>query len=121
MGETYRVMEHPILEELREPDTYIIYDGKKIPAVSGEPVAAALLAAGVRIMRHTEKKDQPRGIFCGIGRCNDCKMVVDGVPNTRTCVTPVREGMVLDNGRDENEGSRTLDCRCWSGWSVCSL
>lgn len=29
MGETYRVMEHPILEELREPDTYIIYDGKK--------------------------------------------------------------------------------------------
>lgn len=56
MGETYRVMEHPILEELREPDTYIIYDGKKIPAVSGEPVAAALLAAGVRIMRHTEKR-----------------------------------------------------------------
>lgn len=96
MGETYRVMEHPILEELREPDTYIIYDGKKIPAVSGEPVVAALLAAGVRIMRHTEKKDQPRGIFCGIGRCNDCKMVVDGVPNTRTCVTPVREGMVVE-------------------------
>ncbi len=96
MGAERRVMEHPILEELRTPDTYIIYDGKKIPAVTGEPVAAALLASGVRIMRHTEKKDQPRGIFCGIGRCNDCKMIVDGVPNIRTCVTPVREGMVVE-------------------------
>lgn len=63
MGETYRVMEHPILEELREPDTYIIYDGKKIPAVSGEPVAAALLAAGVRIMRHTEKRISQEEFF----------------------------------------------------------
>ncbi len=65
----------------------------KIPAVTGEPVAAALLAAGVHTFRHTAKTGQPRGIFCGIGRCNDCKMIVDGVPNTRTCVTPVREGM----------------------------
>lgn len=92
----YRVIEHPIFDELQIADTYIIYNGKKIPAVTGEPIAAALLAAGIRIMRYTEKKNQPRGIFCGIGRCNDCKMIVDGVPNTRTCVTPVREGMVVE-------------------------
>lgn len=91
-----RVTEHPILEDLRSPDTYIIYDGKRIPAVTGEPVAAALLAAGIRVMRHTPKTGQSRGIFCGIGRCNDCKMIVDGVPNTRTCVTPVREGMQVE-------------------------
>lgn len=91
-----RVMEHPILEDLRKPDTYIIHDGRRIPAVTGEPVAAALLAAGVRVMRHTPKTGQSRGIFCGIGRCNDCKMIVDGVPNTRTCVTPIREGMVVE-------------------------
>ena len=96
MGEDRRVTKHPILEDLREPDTYILYDGKKIPAVTGEPVAAALLAAGVRIMRHTPKTGQPRGIFCGIGRCNDCKMIVNGVPNTRTCVTPVEEGMTVE-------------------------
>ena len=96
MGEDRRVAEHPILEDLRKPDTYILYDGKRIPAITGEPVAAALLAAGVRIMRHTTKTGQPRGIFCGIGRCNDCKMIVDGVPGVRTCVTPVREGMVVE-------------------------
>lgn len=91
-----RVTEHPILNEIRIPDTYIIHEGKKIPAVTGEPIAAALLAAGVRVMRYTPKTGQPRGIFCGIGRCNDCKMIVDGVPNTRTCVTPVKEGMVVE-------------------------
>lgn len=91
-----RVQDHPILEDLRSPDTYIIHDGKRIPAVTGEPVAAALLAAGIRVMRHTPKTGQARGIFCGIGRCNDCKMIVDGVPNTRTCVTPVREGMIVE-------------------------
>ena len=91
-----RVKEHPILEELRSPDTYIVYDGQKIPAVTGEPIAAALLAAGIRVMRHTPKTGQGRGIFCGIGRCNDCKMTVDGVPNIRTCITPVREGMKVE-------------------------
>lgn len=94
--EERRITDHPILEDLREPDTYILCDGKRIPAVSGEPIAAALLASGIRVMRDTPKAGKPRGIFCGIGRCNDCKMTVDGVPNVRTCVTPVREGMVVE-------------------------
>lgn len=92
----YRVPSHPILGEARSPDTYILYDGKRIPAVTGEPVAFALMAAGIRVMRYTAKAGRPRGVFCGIGRCNDCKMTVDGVPNVRTCVTPVREGMRVE-------------------------
>ena len=91
-----RIAAHPILEDLRSPDTYIICDGKRIPAITGEPIAAALLAAGIRVMRDTPKTGQGRGVFCGIGRCNDCKMTVDGVPNTRTCITPVREGMTVE-------------------------
>ncbi|WP_414144401.1 2Fe-2S iron-sulfur cluster-binding protein, partial [Absicoccus sp.] len=27
------------------------------------------------------------------GRCTDCVMVVDGKPNIRTCVTPLKAGM----------------------------
>ena len=104
-----RVRNHPILGEGRDPDTFIICDGRRIPAVSGEPVAAALMASGIRVMRHTVRTGKPRGIFCGIGRCNDCKMVVDGVPGVRTCVTPVREGMTVETQyglgrrRDEHE------------------
>jgi aerobic-type carbon monoxide dehydrogenase small subunit (CoxS/CutS family) len=55
-----------------------------------------LVAAGVRVFRKTSKRGEPRQLFCGIGRCTDCVMVVDGQPNVRTCVTPVREGMKVE-------------------------
>jgi predicted molibdopterin-dependent oxidoreductase YjgC len=91
-----RVLKHPVLEDDREPGLTIFYNGREIPAKSGEPIAAALLAAGVRVFRETARRGYPRGIFCGIGRCTDCVMVVDGRPNVRTCVTPVRQGMKIE-------------------------
>ncbi|WP_122789463.1 (2Fe-2S)-binding protein [Intestinibacillus sp. Marseille-P6563] len=89
-----RVTQHPILDELDTSKTVTIYfDGKPVEALEGEPIAAALIHAGIRSFRTTAKRHEPRGIFCAIGRCTDCMMIVDGVPNTRTCVTPVRDGM----------------------------
>jgi len=91
-----RVIHHPILgDETRSCNATIQVDGKQISAVEGEPIAAALLAAGIKKFRETPKKHKPRGIFCAIGRCTDCIMTVDGIPNVRTCVTPVRDGMVI--------------------------
>ncbi|MBC7263188.1 MAG: (2Fe-2S)-binding protein [Chloroflexi bacterium] len=91
-----RIKEHPILGRLEERATVEIeVDGEIIPAVPGEPIAAALLAAGKTIFRYTRKLHEPRGVFCAIGRCTDCMMIVDGVPNVRTCVTPVRAGMKI--------------------------
>ena len=91
-----RVTLHPILPAADRPDVTITVDGREIPAKSGEPIAAALLASGVRVFRKTAKKGYPRGVFCGIGRCTDCVMTVDGKPNVRTCVTPVRAGMKVE-------------------------
>ena len=89
----YRIREHPILGEIEETKKVrFTYDGKTMEGREGEPVAMALKAAGVQIHRYTRKKHEPRGIFCAIGRCTDCVMVVDGVPNVRTCVTPLKEG-----------------------------
>jgi aerobic-type carbon monoxide dehydrogenase small subunit (CoxS/CutS family) len=68
-------------------------DGKPVCTFQGEPIAAALAAAGYKVFHRTEKRDDPRGIFCAIGRCTDCMMVVDGKPNVRTCVTPAVDGM----------------------------
>ena len=62
-------------------------DGERILAYEGETIAAALLAAGKRICRKTTKKKAPRGIYCGIGICFECRMIVDGKPNTRVCQT----------------------------------
>ena len=60
---------------------------------AGEPIAMALKAAGVQIHRYTSKNHKPRGVFCAIGRCTDCVMIVNGKPNVRTCITPLEAGM----------------------------
>jgi len=92
-----RVTQHPILgEDPRKPDASIVVDGERIAAIAGEPIASALLAAGIRVFRLTPRFGSPRGLFCGIGRCTDCVMTVDGQPNVRTCVTPVRDGMIVE-------------------------
>jgi aerobic-type carbon monoxide dehydrogenase small subunit (CoxS/CutS family) len=70
----------------------IILDGEPVDAFEGETVAAVLLARGEIATRRTAG-GEPRGIFCGMGVCFDCLMIVDGVPNTRACMTWVREGM----------------------------
>ncbi len=67
-------------------------DGERVIAYEGETIAAALIAAGRRGFRRTEKMNQPRGLYCGIGLCHDCMMVVNGVPNTRACQTPATPG-----------------------------
>ena len=89
-----RIAEHPVLGPLPDvAQVTIFFEGRALEAREGEPVAAALLAAGIKALRITRHRHEPRGIFCALGRCTDCVMVVDGVPNTRTCVTPVRPGM----------------------------
>ncbi len=60
-------------------------DGERILAYESETIAAALLTAGKRIYRKTTKKKAPRGIYCGIGICFECRMIVNGKPNTRVC------------------------------------
>lgn len=89
-----RIEEHPILGEPQKgKKVSFTMDGISMEGFEGEPIAAALKANGVLIHRYTKKEHKPRGIFCAIGRCTDCVMVVDGKPNVRTCVTPLREGM----------------------------
>ncbi len=89
-----RILNHPILGKVSEqPKVFINVDGRRIEAILGETVATALIANGIFIHRYTSKRKEPRGVFCGIGRCTDCMMIVNGRPNVRTCITPVEEGM----------------------------
>jgi D-hydroxyproline dehydrogenase subunit gamma len=74
----------------------ILLDGEPAVAYEGESVAAAVMAARSLALRRTGD-DEPRGYFCGMGVCFDCVMVVDGVPQTRTCVTWVRDGMAVEH------------------------
>lgn len=73
----------------------VLIDGVARTAYLGESVAAAVMSDGELELR-TTTDGSPRGVFCGMGVCFDCLVVVDGVPNTRACVTWVKDGMVID-------------------------
>jgi predicted molibdopterin-dependent oxidoreductase YjgC len=99
MPEQLRIQKHPILEfeSGLGKVVHITVNGKRIPAFEGEPIAAALVANGIKVFRRTPKLKNPRGLFCAIGRCTDCVMNVNGIPSVRTCVTPVEDGMIIKN------------------------
>ncbi|NGN91324.1 (2Fe-2S)-binding protein [Nocardioides sp. KC13] len=84
----------------------LTFDGVAITAAAGQSVGAALTDAGIRSWRSTRRGGRPRGLFCGIGVCFDCLVTVDGRPNQRACLVPVRDGMRLESG-----GLREVDAR----------
>lgn len=105
-----RVCHHPILGEL--PVGRVIsfsFDGQVVDAIDGEPILAALVAHGFRRCRTTRHNSEARWFFCGIGRCTDCMMIVDGIPNVRTCVTPVRNGMIVETQEGAGRWSADVD------------
>ena len=66
----------------------ITFDGKPIAARAGESVAAALAAHGILSLR-TTRDAADRGMFCGMGVCQDCLVEIDGKPEQRACMTKV--------------------------------
>lgn len=74
----------------------IIFAGKSIACRPTTSVGVALWENGVRHISHSHKYGRPRGLTCARGHCTSCLMRVDGVPNVRTCQTPVHDGMVVE-------------------------
>jgi predicted molibdopterin-dependent oxidoreductase YjgC len=71
-------------------------DGKPLRAPAGQSIAAALLASGRKSLRRSPSGD-PRGLYCGIGVCQECRVQADGRV-VRACVTPVSAGMRVTTG-----------------------
>jgi predicted molibdopterin-dependent oxidoreductase YjgC len=76
----------------RGPAVTVSVDGRPVTAHLGETVATVLLAEGL-VATRTTMGGSPRGVYCGMGVCFDCLVVVDDVPNMRACMTWVRDGM----------------------------
>ena len=83
------------------------YNGQPVQAYEGETIATALIAAGHWVFQKTKKKSEPRGVYCNIGVCHSCLIIVDGERNVRACQTPVAMGCRVETqdyekrGRDE--------------------
>ena len=58
----------------------------------GDTIGSALYASGLRTFSRSFKYHRTRGLLCCTGHCPNCMMTVDGVPNVRVCVEPLRQG-----------------------------
>ena len=92
-----RTTNHPVLDFSKGREVSFTFEGRRLTGYEGESVAAALHAAGIRALHESTKKHRPRGLFCAIGNCSSCLMKVNGVPNVRVCIEPLREGMTVED------------------------
>jgi D-hydroxyproline dehydrogenase subunit gamma len=72
-------------------------NGKISKVERGTTVAAALLQVGAPC--RTSVSGESRTALCGMGICFECRAVVNGEPNRRTCQIPCAQGMTVETQR----------------------
>lgn len=82
------------LHDATHPVT-IHVDDVSTPAEAGETVAAVLLRQSDLWSRTTPVSGARRAPYCMMGVCFDCLAQVDGVSSVQTCLTVVKDGMVV--------------------------
>jgi len=98
-----RIEQHPILNFQRGEKVKFFFKGQEMEGYTTETIAAALHAAGIRELAKSPELHRPRGLFCAIGNCSSCLMVVDGQPNVRVCVVKVRSGMKVETQKGKGD------------------
>ncbi|UFJ39563.1 (2Fe-2S)-binding protein [Brevibacillus humidisoli] len=99
MNQTGRIEYHPILGANPASESVSFrFDDRPLTGRKGETVAAALLANGIRTLRRHEETGAPRGIYCNIGHCMECRVTINGITGLRACLTLVEEGMAVASG-----------------------
>ncbi len=94
-----RIINHPVLEKIDESLLVnFTFNNKTYQGFEHESVAAALIANGIRTLRLHEESATPRGIYCNIGHCFECRVTVNGKQGIRACLTPVAEGLDVKSG-----------------------
>lgn len=97
-----RIDRHPILSFPKKEEISFIFEGERVQGYEGDTIASALHALGIKTLSYSIKKHRPRGFYCAIGNCASCNMIVNGVPNVRTCITMLEADMVVE--RQTNKG-----------------
>lgn len=97
---TKRVTDHPVLGKVvPEKEVTFTFDGKTYKGFENESIAAALLANDIRTLRHHEENNEPRGIYCNIGHCFECRVKINDSSTVRACLTPLKDGMIISGGK----------------------
>lgn len=88
-----------MFRRLTEPDgrrVTVTIEGRAHRVPAGQSVASAMLAVGLSRTRASAVSASPRAPYCMMGACYECLVVIDGAPNQQACLTPLREGMVIE-------------------------
>ncbi|XMB72226.1 (2Fe-2S)-binding protein [Mycoplasmatota bacterium WC30] len=96
-----RVEKHPILSFDKKKKLHFIFNSKDLVGLEGDTIAAALHDNGIMHYSNSIIHNRPRGFYCAIGNCGSCNMTVNGVLNVKTCMTLLKEGMVVESETDE--------------------
>ncbi|WP_417555004.1 (2Fe-2S)-binding protein [Microbacterium sp.] len=73
---------------------HISFDGEQLSGREGQSIGGILLANDYRTWRTAAGSE--RGIFCGIGICQDCVVTVNGVEGVRACQRTACEGDAVE-------------------------
>ena len=91
------------------------FEGREIRCQPGASIAAALTGAGELQLRETASGEK-RGLFCGMGVCQECRVIVDGQRSVRACMTPAREGLQVFKEKTPvsttSDGDFDVNCGC---------
>ena len=72
----------------------IAVDGTELEGRDGQTIAGVLIGGGRRSWRTAAGEE--RGVFCGIGVCQDCLVTVNGIEGVRACQRTARDGDVIE-------------------------
>lgn len=98
-----RIKDHPVLSFNKGKKVEFYFNGKKLEGYENETIASSLHAAGIKVHRKSIELKRPRGLFCAIGKCSSCLMQVNGISNTRICVTPLKANMKIISNWEEGK------------------
>ncbi|MBI2807057.1 MAG: FAD-dependent oxidoreductase [Planctomycetes bacterium] len=74
----------------------VTIEGCPVETQTGCSIAACVMQANGPALRQSVS-GAPRGPFCGMGVCFECRMTVDGTLHQRTCMVNCRDGMRIQN------------------------
>ena len=75
------------------------FNGKPVQATPGQTIASALWSSGIRNLRASAVRGEPRGMFCGMGVCQECVVWMDA-RRRESCMTLAQPGIAVSSTID---------------------
>ncbi|WML60379.1 (2Fe-2S)-binding protein [Neobacillus sp. PS2-9] len=85
-------IDHPLFGNKSRKTVSFSFNNEIYKGMKGDTIGVALWANGVKTLRHSEKNNEPRGMYCGIGQCYECRIYRSDIGLVKACTTLIKEG-----------------------------